>query len=182
MLKNKMLIAFTGSILVLALLQLLFDPLSPSLHSLKAANTRARFAEAKVQWDAANIKDYAFEIRGSSQNICAVDAVIEVRGNVVTQVQPLNAAPPLPPEKWADPDWGNEIFLCDYNHFTVPQMLVMVGKTLQNSPFAILEAEFDPRYGFITNFKDGVLGNNGWLHPIARTIYNEFQVVNFQPR
>lgn len=166
--------------LALAIAQILFDPISSIRHSLDIANAHNRFDTAQSKWVAVSIEDYGFEIRSRSQSICAVNALIEVRSNVVVKAQPLNAAYPLPPEKWADPDWGNEVFLCDYNHFTVPQMFAMLAKTLQNSPFAILEAEFDPRYGFITHFQDGIFSNNGWLNMRARKIYNEFRVINFK--
>lgn len=180
MLHKKYSAACIGGLLVLAVAQILFDPISSIRHSLDIANVRNRFGTAQSKWVAANIEDYSFEIHGRSQGICAVNALIEVRDNVVVRAQPLNAASPLPPEKWADPDWGNEVFLCDYSHFTVSQMFAMLAKTLQNSPFAILEAEFDPRYGFIAHFQNGMFFSDGWLNMRATTIYNEFRVINFE--
>ncbi|MEY2818194.1 MAG: hypothetical protein RL275_1657, partial [Chloroflexota bacterium] len=44
----------------------------------------------------------------------------------------------------------------------------------------ILEAEFDPQYGFITRFKDGIFNSNGWFSAKATSVYNEFQVSNFK--
>lgn len=137
---------------------------------------------ARAQWDSAAIQDYSFEIQGSSQSICVVDAMIEVRNNIVTEVMPLGTASPLPSEKWADPDWGNEVFLCDYNHFTIPRIFDMVGKTLQNTPSSILDITFDPHYGFIVDFRDGLFGGHGWLGPQISNVYNEFQIRDFQQR
>ena len=171
-----------GLFTALILTQFLYDPLSLVRRSLNAAEIRDQFSDARAKWDAAALTDYSFELHGASQNICAVDAVIEVRNNRVVEVMPSNMSTLLPAGAWADPDWGNEVFLCDYNHFTIPRMFVMVEKTLQNSPSAILEAEFDPLYGFITHFKDGLSARSGWLNPITQSVYNEFQIINFQPQ
>ncbi len=177
---TKIRIVVVGLVVILALAQFLFDPISSIRQSLTIASVRSQFSDAQSKWSAAGFEDYSFEIHGRSQNICIVDAQIKVEDNAVTKVLPLNSTFLLAPEQWADPDWGNEVFICDYNHFTIPRMFEMFEKTLQNSPTSILEAEFDPQYGFITRFKDGIFNSNGWFSAKATSVYNEFQVSNFK--
>lgn len=179
---SKIRLAAIAIVILLALFQSLYDPISSVRHSLEVAGIKGRFFNAQAQWNAAAIQDYSFEIQGSSQSLCVVNAVIEVRNNIVTEVKPLGGSSPLSPEKWADPDWGNEVFLCDYNHFTIPRIFDMVTQTLQNAPFSILEAKFDPQYGFVTDFRDGIFIGKGWLNPKISDVYDEFQIRNFQPR
>lgn len=179
---SKIRLAVIVILILLALVQFLYDPISSVGHSLEISHIRDQFPVARAQWDTAAIQDYRFEIRGRSQSICDVDAMIEVRSNIVTEVVLLQSASPLPPENWADPDWGNEVFLCDYNHFTIPRIFDMVGKTLQNEPSSILEIEFDPQHGFVTGFRDGIFVARGWLSPKIGDVYNEFQIRNFQRR
>jgi len=177
---NQARIAAVIILIVLVGMQILADPISSAKHSMEINHIQNMFAEAQHNWAAANISGYRFEIHGSSQGLCAVNAVIEVKANTVTEVKPLDAAAPLPPDAWPDPDWGNEVFLCAYNHFTIPQMFAMLEKALKNSPFTILEAEFDPQYGFMTRFKDGRFASQGWLNLRGRKVYNEFQISNFK--
>ena len=177
---RKVAVVIGAFIAILILVQLLYDPLSVVQHSVKARNLQSQLAKAKVQWNSERVRHYSFTIRGKSQSICAVDALIEVQDYAVVKVHPVNTASPLPAEKWADPDWGNEVFLCDYNHFTIPQMFAMLEKTLENSPFAVLETEFDPQYGFITRFEDGIFASYGWLNLSDKKVYNEFQISHFK--
>ncbi|MBI3170181.1 MAG: hypothetical protein HYZ22_16985 [Chloroflexi bacterium] len=178
--KTQLAIIAVAIVLLFALVQFLYDPISSVEHLLEVSHIHDQFPVARSQWDAAAIQDYSFEIRGSSQSICAVDALVEVQNNIVTEVTPLQNTFSLPPEKWADPDWGNEVFLCDYNHFTIPRIFDMVEKTLQNAPTSILEIEFDLRYGFVTDFRDGIFLGHGWLDPKIGAVYNEFQIRNFR--
>lgn len=178
---RRILIALGSFLVVLILVQISYDPLSVVQHSVKASSLKNQLAKARVQWDSEKVRHYSFTMRAKSQSICVIDALIEVQDDAVVKVHPLNAVLPLPPEKWADPDWGNEIFLCDYNHFTIPRMFEMLEKTLRNSPLAILATEFDPQYGFITHFEDGIFPNNGWFDRRAKDIYNEFRIINFEP-
>ena len=164
----------------MALVEAMFDPIAPVRQSLNIAKVRSQLDIAKANWAAVGVDDYSFDIHGRSQSICEVDAHIQVEDNVVMEVRDLSSASLLPPKQWADPDWGNEVFLCDYNHFTVPQMFDMLGKTLKNSPFAVLEAEFNPQYGFMTRFEDGIFASHGWLNLRDQNVYNKFQISNFK--
>jgi hypothetical protein len=179
---SKKRLAASAIVILLALVQFLYDPISSVGHSLAVSRVRDRFPGARAQWEAAAIYDYSFEIHGASQSICAVGAVIEVRNDRVVEVKPSNMSAPLPVGAWADPDWGNEVFLCDYNHFTIPRIFNMVGKTLQNAPSSILEIKFDSQYGFVADFKDGIFVGHGWLSPKIGDVYNEFQIRNFKER
>jgi len=176
---TKLLLAF-GVLLLLT--QLLYDPLSTAEHSIGVKRVQREYHDAGTTWEQAAISDYQFEIHSPLQSICAVNAVIEVRDGTVSAVKPLDLFSPLPDWKWADPDWGNEVFLCNYAHFTFTRILEMVGETLQTAPSSILAAEFDPQYGFITHYEDGIFSGHGWLSPKVSEFYNEFTITDFQEK
>lgn len=117
--------AATG-IFLLLIIQLLYDPISYAKHSLDVSLIQTGYSQARAQWDQAAIQNYTFEIRGSSQSICPVGAIIQVRDNVVIEVHPLDSVSPLPARKWEDPFWGSEVFLCNYANFTFTHILDMV--------------------------------------------------------
>ena len=167
--------------------QVLYDPISSAKHSLMVSNVRAELPQARAKWDASGITDYTFEIQGDARSICQPSAMIEVRNNVVVRVETKDfssvdsPAQLLPPEQWADPDWGEEVFLCSYFHFTMPQIFDLLDETLQNYPSSIMQADFDSQYGFVTNFRFGIYAGYGLLRPRLDNCCNEFSIQNFQP-
>lgn len=169
-----------AGIFLLLIIQLLYDPISSAKHSLDVNRIQTGYSQARAQWEQADIRDYTFEIRGSSQSICPVNAVIQVRDNRVTEVHPLDLDSPLPTRKWEDPFWGSEVFLCSYANFTFTHILDMVYHILQTAPSSLLAAEFDPGAGFVTRFQDGIFSGNGWLNPKVSEFYNEFTITDFQ--
>ena len=168
------------------LIQILFDPISSAKHSLLISSVRAELPQARARWDASGIEDYRFEIQGGTPLLCQLKARIEVRSNLVVQVEALDpfseneSAQILPPEKWADPDWGEEVFLCSYYHFTMPQIFDLVEVTLRNYPSSIIDAEFDPAYGFVTNFEYGLYVGKGLLRPKVSECCSRFVIRDFQ--
>lgn len=167
--------------ILLILIQFSYDPISFLSHTLESNLIKAQYTKATTKWESVAIQNYNFEIRGDSESICIVNAQIEVRNGAVKKAQPLDSSSPLPSNQWAEPDWGNEIFLCDYYHFTVPHMFAMLDTILQTSPLSILAVEFDSQYGFINKFEDGIFANNGWFSFRAMRVYNKFQIINFEP-
>lgn len=186
----KLQTAKTAVIIILLLgviIQVLYNPISSAKHSLTISRVRAELPQARVKWDAQGITDYTFEIQGDARSICQPSAVIEVRNNVVVKVETKDFASDdslaqlLPPEKWADPDWGEEVFLCSYVHFTMPQIFDLLEETLQNYPSSVMQADFDPDYGFLTNFSYGIYVGYGLLRPQISECCNVLSIKNFQP-
>jgi len=173
-------------LLVGVIIQVLYDPISSVRHSLLVSNVRAELPQARAKWESLGIDDYTFEIQGGAPLLCQLKAKIEVRSNFVVQVETLEpfsedaSAQILPSEKWADPDWGEEVFLCSYYHFTMPQIFDLVEVTLRNYPSSIIDAEFDPKYGFVTSFKYGLYVGKGLLRPKVSNCCSKLTIKGFQ--
>ncbi len=176
-----------GIILILAfLIEVMYDPISSVKHSLEVAQVRSEFPKALAKWSALEIKDYRFEIIGSAPSICEVSAIIQVKNDAVVKVETKDfssqdsAVQILPPDQWANPDWGDEVFLCNYNHFTMTRIFDLLGRSLQNGPSTILKADFDPTFGFITDFSYGLYIGHGLLNPQINDWINSLSIKNFQ--
>lgn len=174
-------------LLIGILLQILYDPISSAKHSLEVSSTRNQLPQARTKWEALGITDYTFEITGSARSICQPSARVEVKNDVVVKVETMdftseNPTPmSLQSDKWSDPDWGNEVFLCNYNHFTVTQIFELAVQTLQNFQSSIMQTDFDPEYGYVTNFRYGIYVGYGLLRPQISDCCSEFRIQNFQP-
>jgi hypothetical protein len=167
------------------LIQILYDPISSAKHALTISRVRTELSEARVKWDVLGITDYSFEIVGDARSICKPSAIVEVRENEVVKVETKDFAEDSTPQllsmdKWADPDWGEEVFLCSYFHFTMPQFFDLVDETLRNYPSSITRAEFDPRYGFVSRFNFGIYAGYGLARPKLSNCCNEFKIRSFQ--
>jgi len=153
---------------------------------LTVSRTRTELPEARAKWDASGITDYTFEIVGNARSICRPSAIVEVRSGEVVKVETKDFAQAdspaisLPSDKWADPDWGEEAFLCNYYRFTMPEFLNIVEETLQSYPEAITQAEFDPTYGFPSKFRFGIYVGYGLARPKLDNCCNEYEIQNFR--
>jgi len=185
----KLRLPFYARILFLAVLtiQILFDPVSSARHFLMISSVRSKLPQAHATWDSLGIADYTFEIQGSSPPICQPSAVVEVRDGVVVKVELKNSLSGdlqgqlLPPEKWADPDWKDEDFLCSYYHFTMPQIFDFLENTIEKHPSTVMDANFDSLYGFVSRFEYGIYVGYGLLRPRISECCNYFVIKNFQP-
>ncbi len=178
----KTYIAATTGFVLLLLIQVLYDPISSAKHSFTVLSVRNQLPEARATWDKHEITDYTFEIIGDARSICNPSARIEVENDVVVKVEILDKIPEiLPPDQWADPDWGHEVFLCNYNHLTMPQIFELVEQTLQNFPSSILQADFDSEYSYVTSFEYGIYAGYGLARPQINNCCNVFRIQNFQP-
>ena len=176
------LITASGITILLILTQVLYDPISSAKHVLTISSVRDQLPQARAKWEKLKITDYTFEIIGDARSICKPSARIEVENDVVVKVELLNTnSQVLPPDQWADPDWGHEVFLCNYNHFTMPQIFELVEQTLQNFPSSILQADFDSEYGYVTSFEYGIFVGYGLARPQISHCCNVFRIQNFQP-
>jgi len=169
------------------LIQILYDPVSSVRHSLLVSDVRSELPQARSKWDSLGISDYTFEFQGVAPLICQPSAIIEVRNGVVVKVETKDflsensPAQVLPPEKWSNPDWGEEVFLCSYYHFTMPQIFDLVEKTLQDFPSSIMQANFDPGYGYVSDFNYGLYVGYGLLRPRVSECCYDLSVRKFQP-
>ena len=175
-------ITASGIVILLILVQVLYDPISSVKHTLAVSSIRDHLSQARVTWESAGITNYTFEIIGDARSICQPSARIEVENDIVVNVELLNTnSQVLPPDQWADPDWGHEVFLCNYNHFTMPQIFELVEQTLQNFPSSILQADFDSEYGYVTSFEYGIYVGYGLARPQISHCCNVFRIQKFQP-
>jgi len=180
---QKKLLAF-GIIILLIGIQILYDPILSAKHALTVSRVRTELPDARARWDATGITDYTFEIVGDARSICQPSAVIEVRSGEVVMVETKDftgdsPSQILPHDKWADPDWGEEVFLCSYFHFTMPHIFDMVDETLRNFPSSIMHTSFDPQYGFVSKFSSGIYVGYGLARPKLSNCCNTFEIQNF---
>ncbi len=175
------------ALLLVILIQVLYDPISSIQHSLNVVGIRKQLPQARAKWGALEITGYTFEIIGNARSICQPSARIEVQNDVVVNVELLDFAAKNPtpqtlaPDQWTDPDWGNEVFLCNYNNFTFTKVFELMGQTFQNFPSSVLQAEFDDQYGFITSFEYGIYVGKGLAQPQVSNCCNIFRIQNFRP-
>ena len=178
--KTRLFIA--AGIIALLLTQILYDPISSAKHALTISSVRSQLPQAKAKWHASEISGYSFEIIGDGRSICQPSARIEVQDDKVVNVEVLGPTPKiLPPNQWADPDWENEVFLCNYRNFTMTKIFELVELTLQNFPSSILQADFDTEYGYVTSFEYGIYVGYGLARPKLSNCCNVFKIQNFQP-
>jgi hypothetical protein len=177
------LIAITGLLLLVVLVQVLYDPISSARHSLQVLSVRNEFSEARAKWETMGITDYMFEIHGNTPSICQASAIVEVENDVVVKVEIIKDGTQefLAPDRWADPGWGDEVFLCNYAHITMPRIFDLLERSLHNSPFTVMHAEFDPEYGFVTTLRYGLYTGYGLLRPHIDDCCSDLQIENFQP-
>ena len=168
------------------LIQVLYDPISSVKHSLLVSHVRTELPQARAKWESLGIDDYTFEIVGDARSICKPSAIIEVRNDEVVKVETQDFASTdapaqlLPSDQWADPDWGEEVFLCSYYHFTMPQIFDLIDITLRNYPASIMQADFDAQYGFVSDLNFGIYVGYGLARPKLDNCCNEFHIRNFQ--
>ncbi|MBE0669623.1 MAG: hypothetical protein IH588_03465 [Anaerolineales bacterium] len=179
---KKIYLAATIAVISLLLIQVLYNPISSVKHSLTISNVRGQLPQARAAWESTGITDYTFEIIGDARSICQPSARIEVQNDAVVKVELLNTnLQILPHDQWADPDWGNEVFLCNYKNFTMTKIFELVDLTLQNFPSSILQADFDAKYGYVTSFEYGIYVGYGLARPKISHCCNVFRIINFQP-
>lgn len=170
----------------LVMLQLLYDPISLAEHRVDVWRIQLQLPKARAQWKAAGITSYSFSIRSDERSICKPSARVTVEGGEVVMVELMdftvaNPVPrSLPPDRWFDPDWGDEAFLCDYRHFNMDRIFTMLEGMLTRTPNAVLKVEFDPQYGFITHYADGFFFGRGLLTPKVGDCCSGFWIEDFQ--
>jgi hypothetical protein len=62
----------------------------------------------------------------------------------------------------------------------MPQVFDFLGELLEMSPASILQADFDPSYGFVSYFEFGSFVPKGLLSPRIGDCCSWFSIENFQ--
>ena len=172
----------TAGIVLLLIVQVLYDPISSAKHVLTVSSVRSQLPQAQAKWEKLEITDYTFEIIGDGSSICKPSVRVKVQNDIVVKVETQDATPQiLPPSQWINPDWENEVFLCNYRNFTMTKIFELVELTLQNFPSSILQADFDSEYGYVTSFDYGIYVGHGLARPQISNCCNVFRIQNFQP-
>ncbi len=172
----------TAGIIAMLLTQILYDPISSARHSLEVSSVRNGLPKAHAIWISTGITDYTFEIIGDGRSICQPSVRVEVQNDKVVKVETLGQTPQiLLQEQWADPDWENEVFLCNYNNFTMTKIFELMEQTLHDFPSSILQVDFDTEYGYVTSFEYGIYVGYGLARPKLSNCCNVFKIQNFQP-
>ena len=165
------------------IIEYLFDPLSSIRNLTENVEARLGLPIARARWAAQKIEHYAFELHAYQQVCWVVYARIEVRHGRVIQVNYIDfetdcmSPISMPRSEWdQNPDWIDS-FLCNYAHFTMPQLFGMAARNTKS----IYKISFDAKYGFPSEVQFGDPQPNGGLFgPKVGGCCYGFVIRNFQ--
>lgn len=168
-----------GVLLVLVLVQVLFDPLTGLQHLGERLQARMYLPAARQKWEAKGITHYRFDIRGSVPLVCIFGGGIEVRDGLVIPRLHSDAGNP---DAMLYPGFSRAIDppLCNDHNYTMPGLFELVEAWLELSPSTITGFSIDPQYGFITSFSFGNPDGKGLLNPTVSDCCGFFVIENFQ--
>jgi hypothetical protein len=170
-------------LIILLVIQILFDPLSPILHVSQSAKAKLLLPLARQKWESQGVTHYSYDVYAFSQ-MCFMGANIEVDDGVVVHAGPVKNPDPwdmiqgvrqqnpgFPPDTW---------FLCNYKNYTVPNWFDHLEKKVQITRSTGTSISFDNKYGFISRFRLDWSSGNGLLEPKIRSCCYGFRIWNFQ--
>ena len=137
------------ALIVVAAIQLLFDPLSSLMRFSESVQARIGLPYARRKWDAQGITHYKFDIRGYVPLVCIIGGSVEVKDGVVVHTGPSTDALTRG-EPDLDLGFGStaSLPLCDYRNYTIPIFFDMVEQYSRS----ITQISFDPTYaGLVAN-------------------------------
>ena len=169
-------------LIILLVIQVLFDPLSPILNFIQSAKAKLLLPLARQKWESQGVTHYSYDVYAFSQ-LCFMGANIEVDDGVV-----VHAGPVLKPDPWdmiqgvnQNPGWPPEMwFLCDYQNYTVPNLFDHLEKQVQITRSTGTSISFDNTYGFISHFRLDWSSGHGLLGPKISSCCYGFRIWNFQ--
>ena len=169
-------------LVILLVIQVLFDPLSPILNFSQSVKAKLLLPVARQKWESQNITHYSFDVYANTQ-ICFLGANIEVDDGVV-----VHAGPVLKPDPWdmiqgvsQNPGRSTEMwFLCDYQNYTVPNLFNYLEKQVQIARSTGTSITFDNKYGFVSSFRLDWSSGHGLLGPKISSCCSGFRIWNFQ--
>lgn len=169
-------------IVVVFVIQILFDPLSGIKNWSENLQARIGLPSARAKWEAQNITHYSFAIGTGIYGLCIASARVEVRDGKVVQVNHKDfletmkvSENPMPPDRWANPYYPDEFF-CDYANFTMPQLFDEVEESLG----FVSSISFDTQHGFISLVRFGNPNGRGLLSGRVDHCCTGFGIHNFQ--
>ena len=170
-------------LIMLLVIQVLFDPLSPILNFSQIAKAKLLLPVAREKWEAQGVTHYSYDVYAFSQ-MCFLGANIEVDDGVVFHAGPVKNPDPwdmlqgipqknldFPPETW---------FLCDYKNYTVPALFDYLEKQVHITRSKGTFISFDNTYGFVSYFRLDWSSGYGLLSPKVSSCCSGFRIWNFQ--
>ena len=167
-------------LVILLVIQILFDPLSPLVYWSKNFQARVRLSPSRHKWESQGITHYKFDIRGYVPLVCIFGGSVEVKDEEV-----IHTGPSSDVISQADPflDMGfrrmENPFLCNYQNYTITKLFDEIERYKKESPSIISGISFDPKYGFISGFGFGSSGGKGLLSPRISDCCGGFSIRNF---
>jgi hypothetical protein len=155
-------------ILVILILELLFDPFSIMVNVIRINRIRAELPAARARWQSHEISDYDIDVRTSIPPACWFEATLSVRGGELKAVMAREGLPPLvstwPKTPVEQTNWDGH---CPYRQFSVAQTFKVVEQSLDSINLATeaLTVSFDPEFGFVTHYEHRYGYGIGLLSP-----------------
>lgn len=157
------LLTMSGSLLCLALMIFLFDPLPLLSDIISVARVRWELPRAKQRWQAQDISSYQVDVQGAVPLLCLLDGELTVRDHQIIQVRMReNALIPTTPLHLVDPiQWDRNG--CSFEDLTVENMFERVETSLEQVKFlgAPLSVKFDKELGYIAEYRFGRASRGG---------------------
>lgn len=165
---------------VVIVIQILIDPLSPILHFSQGVKAQLLMPSARQKWESQNISHYKFDMNAYMPLACIVGGSVEVKDGVVIRTGPSSDAG-TEHNSLLDPSFTvvGGFFLCDYKNYTIPVFFNEVERWVKLYP-SIRHVSFDSKYGFISSFGFGDSGGIGLLSPRVSDCCGGFSIRNFQ--
>ena len=167
---------------LLALIELLFDPLAWIQNINHVAQIRAELPAAASRWQAQGIEDYDIQVKGFVPLSCMIEAVLTVRSNELAAVMkrkiPWDETSPWEPAP--SKDWDAPF--CSYRQLAVSAMFERVRQNLAAADLSMdaLEVKFDPTYGFVASYDHRTGYRQGFLNPAVSECCVWYTFSNFR--
>lgn len=166
----------------LAVVELLFDPLSWLRNIDEVASIRVDLPIAREQWQSQEIVDYTIDVEGFVPLVCMVNATLTVREGALVAVEERGVLGgtaagriSIEPENWDTP-------FCSYRELLVIEMYARIEQELNRTNWSQdkIEVRFDPEYGYVTEYKYDCCYRRGILNPACSDCSIWFSFSNFE--
>lgn len=159
---SRRLVWLAALLLLLVLIQVLFDPFSMLVTFILSRGIRAELPRAQARWETAGIDDYDLLVSGYTPLLCILmEEFIQVRNGQA-------------PEKPNTVSWQ----YCRVPR-TVPEGFALVEEALGWG--GQVKVTFDDQYGYVTSFSYDCNSNHGLFAPVISDCTQSFHIDNFSP-
>ena len=163
-------------VIILAILQVLFDPLYFARNAITFNLLRVSLAAARARWESQGVTDYDVDVQiGGAMYQCLFFGRVSVRnGQPVKILERQNLLLPTSPLVPGGPP------SCPH---TVRQMFGMVERDIREANIfeESLDVRFDPVYGFISDYQYRYPARGGLLGPVVDHCCFSYTFSNFNP-